>query len=165
MTQSEVLLPVTAGSFETSSRTGLVQSRYSRQSVGSCRNKRPSWRSMPTGLINIEKAKYSLSGDQLYNEILVGASLPPCDHRPTCNNIYQERYRLAFDRIRMLVVTVWLQNVMASETFSLFELTTRRTSYPNLFCYKTLPLRAMPAGICVPGRTSQAGQAVREKPD
>jgi hypothetical protein len=70
---------------------------------------------MSTGLINIEKAKCSLSGDQLYDELLVGASLPPCDHRPTCNNISQDRYRLAFDRCRKLVVIAQLQNV-TSET-------------------------------------------------
>jgi len=60
---------------------------YSRHSVGSCRIKRQIWRSMSPALINIENAKYPLIEDQLYDEYLVGASLPPCDHRPACNGI------------------------------------------------------------------------------
>jgi len=37
-------------------------------------------------LINIESAKYFLSGAQLYEEILVGVPTPTYDYRQICNN-------------------------------------------------------------------------------
>ena len=48
---------------------------------------------------------YSLSGVQLYYELLVGASLTTCDHQTTCVNISWGSDLLAPARIRMLVVS------------------------------------------------------------
>ena len=61
---------------------------------------------MFTRLINIEKAKYSLTGAQLYDELLAEASLSTCDHRPICINISQDGYLLAPDSSRTLVVII-----------------------------------------------------------
>jgi len=61
---------------------------------------------MSTRLINIEKAKYSLSETRHYDELLVGSSLPTCDCRPTCVTISQDIYLLSPDSSRKLGVII-----------------------------------------------------------
>ena len=39
-------------------------------------------------MVNIEKAKYSPIGDQLYDELLDGASLPPCDNLRSFTSLF-----------------------------------------------------------------------------
>jgi hypothetical protein len=77
---------------------------------------------MSTRLIIIDKAKYSLSGAQLCDEQLAGASLSTCDRRPTCVNISQDRYLLALDTNMTLVAIVMVVR-LGSFTFYLIKTT------------------------------------------
>ena len=61
---------------------------------------------MFTRLINIEKAKYFLSGAQLYDELKIGVPPSTYDYRQTWFNISKDSYPLASERLGMLEVII-----------------------------------------------------------
>jgi hypothetical protein len=60
-------------------------------------------------LMNIKKAKYSLSGVELCDEPLIGSSLSTYYHWLTCINTSQDSYLLATDRSQLVVISVDVQ--------------------------------------------------------